>query len=148
MQDPVYVCNMLCLYHGLVCNVVYRTVHLMICGIYYSGWMQNLQERASEWDDWDELVDRGSLLIIENGVILSRACMICFVSYRFACVYIQESKLLDYFESKALPFQDLFVIHLRAVDLIDSLLLPCFEDFSQMLIYTFGRFFCGPRCNG
>lgn len=56
----------------------------MICGIYYSGWTQNLQERASEWDDWDELVDRGSLLFIENGAILICSFMICFVFYRFA----------------------------------------------------------------
>lgn len=28
-------------------------------GICVSGWVQNLQEKAAEWDDWDELVDRG-----------------------------------------------------------------------------------------
>jgi len=47
-------------------DVIYLNVgnvNLMICGIYFSGWMQNLQERASEWDDWDELVDRGSFLV-------------------------------------------------------------------------------------
>lgn len=32
---------------------------LMGFGICVSGWVQNLQEKAAEWDDWDELVDRG-----------------------------------------------------------------------------------------
>lgn len=52
-------------------DVIYLDVgngHLMIREIFYSAWMQNLQEKASEWNDWDELEDRGTLLCIEMGL--------------------------------------------------------------------------------
>lgn len=65
MQDLVNSCNVNSAYLGLISNGIYITVGnecLMGFGIYVSGWMQNLQEKADEWDDWDELVDRGLLL--------------------------------------------------------------------------------------
>lgn len=55
-----------------------------------SGWMQNIQEKASEWDDWDELVERGALLTIELGIIiislLTYDLRFCFLSI-FLCLY-------------------------------------------------------------
>lgn len=43
---------------------------LMGFGIYVSGWMQNLQEKAAAWDNWDELVDRGWLLTTRMRIFL------------------------------------------------------------------------------
>jgi hypothetical protein len=49
VQNFVNICNMFCLNPGLVLNA--RNVHLMICGMHDPGWMQNLQEKAPDWDE-------------------------------------------------------------------------------------------------
>ena len=76
MQNFVNICNMFCLNPGLVLNA--RNVYLMICGMHDPGWMQNLQEKATDWDDWDELMDRGWLLFYQNVHYLIYVYMICF----------------------------------------------------------------------
>lgn len=47
-------------------------------GIIVSGWMQNLQEKAAEWDDWDQLVDRGWSALNCNGNLFISRCLLSF----------------------------------------------------------------------
>lgn len=42
------------------------------------GWMKNLEEKAAEWDDWDDLMDRGKTSHHKNEHI-------CF--YFFVCMW-------------------------------------------------------------
>ena len=125
-ENALNICNMFCSNLGPVFNV--RNIHLMICGMYDLGWMQDLQEKATEWDDWDELVDRGWFLFYQNGRCLICAYMICF---EFPCFLLSMfffivDQLLCFPGSKALFVQDLAVIHLMAMHLHITSLSLCF----------------------